>query len=58
MLGFKGMDALHLTCAERAGVDVFLTTDDQILRMVARSGQVLRVRVANPLTWLEEVMEK
>lgn len=53
-LGFHGVDALHLACAESAGVDVFLTTDDRILRRAARVGGSLSVRVENPLTWLRE----
>ncbi len=31
-LGFKQLDALHLACAERGNADVFLTTDDRLLR--------------------------
>ena len=34
--GFVGIDALHLACAEAAGADVFLTTDDRLLRLAAR----------------------
>jgi len=30
-LGFNAYDALHLACAEKGEVDVFLTTDDHIL---------------------------
>jgi predicted nucleic acid-binding protein len=54
-LGFQAMDALHLACAETAAVDVFLTTDDRLLRLAARVAAQLRARVANPLTWLREV---
>ncbi len=31
LLGFKIEDALHLACAERGGVGVFLTTDDKLI---------------------------
>lgn len=57
MLGFKIEDALHLACAERGGVDVFLTTDDRLLRK-ANNPEIclqLRVRVENPYVWLQEV---
>lgn len=54
-LGLKPVDALHLACAEHAGVDVLLTTDDQFLRVVHRTG-LARVRVNNPLPWLNEVL--
>lgn len=56
-LGFKPMDAMHIACAEKAKADVFLTTDDLLLRVAARCrGHQLKVRVANPLTWYEEVV--
>ena len=29
MLGFQAFDALHIACAERAGAEVLLTTDDR-----------------------------
>lgn len=54
-LGFKPADALHLACAESANVDVFLTTDDGILKRAERFGSQLQVRVANPYEWLQEV---
>jgi len=31
-LGIKGLDALHLACAERLKVDYFVTCDDRIIR--------------------------
>ncbi len=55
-VGFGAFDALHLACAERAGVDVFLTTDDKLVRLASRRAGSLRVAVKNPLAWiLEEV---
>ena len=53
-LGFKPLDALHVACAESAGVDVFLTTDDRLLKTAARNARELKIPVANPLRWLEE----
>lgn len=53
--GFSTFDALHLACAENGGADVFLTTDDKLLRKSAVYNKQLRVRVENPLTWLREV---
>ena len=52
--GFAGIDALHLACAEAAGADIFLTTDDRLLRLAARHENFLRVRVANPLAWMQD----
>ncbi len=54
-LGFHAMDALHLACAESGKVDVFLTTDDRLLRRARRLSSRLQVRVENPLTWLREI---
>jgi predicted nucleic acid-binding protein len=54
-LGFRPLDALHLACAESGGADVLLTTDDRLRRLASRVSAQLRVRVENPLTWLEEV---
>jgi predicted nucleic acid-binding protein len=54
MLGFHALDALHLSCAESGGADVLLTTDDRLLRLAVRFSAQLRLRVANPLTWLQE----
>ena len=51
---FAGIDALHLACAESAVADVFLTTDDRLLRLAVRYADFLRVRVANPLAWMQD----
>ena len=51
-MGFGNMDALHLACAESGHVDVFLTTDDKLIRRATRLSQELQVLVANPLHWL------
>jgi hypothetical protein len=53
-MGFKGYDSLHLSCAEAARADVLLTTDDAFVRRAHRLQHDLRVRVANPLSWLKE----
>ena len=55
VLGFKELDALHLACAESGTVDIFLTTDDGLLRSARRHGSQLRVRVENPYEWFHEV---
>jgi predicted nucleic acid-binding protein len=57
-MGFRPADALHLACAEAGGVDVFLTTDDQLLRRSERLAARLSVRVANPLQWVGEVLDR
>lgn len=53
-LGFGAMDALHLACAEKAGADVLLSTDDGLLRLACRPETQLKVRVSNPVQWVQE----
>lgn len=53
--GIGAYDALHLACAERESVDVFLTTDDGLLRKAATLSEQLNVRVENPVVWLGEM---
>lgn len=53
-LGLKAADAVHLAAAEAIGADVFLTCDDRLTRVGVRKKSSLRVRVMNPLAFLEE----
>lgn len=55
LLGFQKLDALHIACAEIGEVDVFLTTDDKLLRRAKRYHSRLHIRVENPSTWLQGV---
>jgi predicted nucleic acid-binding protein len=54
--GLRVFDALHLACAEANRATVFLTTDDRLVRWAARQSDMLQVKVANPVSWLLEVM--
>ena len=47
-------DALHLASAESARVDVFLTTDDTLIRRAARCKSQLKLKIENPAKWLIE----
>jgi len=49
---FRTLDALHIALAEKAGVDVFLTTDDRLLKKAMKENSIVNVPVANPLKWL------
>ena len=51
--GLKPFDSLHIALAELCGADIFLTTDDRLLKSAARIG--FNVAVANPLFWFMEV---
>lgn len=46
---FATYDALHIACAEAGNANIFLTTDDRLFRKAIRYGNVLRIRVENPL---------
>ena len=53
-LGFKRFDAFHIAFAEKAQVDVLLTTDDKFEKRASRENIEIQVRVVNPLKWLLE----
>ncbi|MDR0843453.1 MAG: PIN domain-containing protein [Acidobacteriota bacterium] len=52
--GIKVFDSYHLAVADENSCDVFLTTDDRFLNKATR--QKINTRVANPATWLLEVI--
>jgi predicted nucleic acid-binding protein len=51
-LGLKPFDAAHIASAEAIAADVFLTTDDRLIRKATRYQTSLNVLVSNPVTWL------
>lgn len=53
--GIKLFDSLHLAVAETSGQTVLLTTDDKFLRKATTFE--LTTSVANPVTWLMEVLK-
>jgi len=56
-IGFGVYDAVHLACAEHCDADVFLTTDDKLLRLARENTIQLKVKVENPLIWFKEVIK-
>jgi predicted nucleic acid-binding protein len=56
-LNFKYYDALHLAFAEAGNADIFLTTDDRLLRKARQYQNLLTVEVDNPTIWLIKVMQ-
>ena len=54
--GFKPMDALHLSSAEKSA-DVMLTTDDEILRKAESNSTFITVKIDNPTRWLIDVLQ-
>jgi predicted nucleic acid-binding protein len=57
-LGFSGVDALHLACAEFGKADVFLTTDDRLQKRAVRHQHNIKIEVDNPLRWFERMVQK
>lgn len=55
-LGFTEFDAAHLASAERARADIFLTTDDRLLKRGKFLSDILRVEIDNPLQWLSKII--
>jgi predicted nucleic acid-binding protein len=56
-LSFKYHDALHLAFAEAGDADVFLTTDDRLLRKAKQSQNIFRIKVENPTIWLMNILQ-
>jgi predicted nucleic acid-binding protein len=56
-VGLQTLDALHVSCAERAKAEVFLTTDDHLLSKAVQNKKILKVRIENPLRWVTEVLK-
>ena len=55
--GFDSYDAIHLASAESAKADFFLTTDDNLQKIVNRNKKLFSFSVINPVKWLEEVLK-
>jgi hypothetical protein len=47
--GLRGKDALHIGCAIETGCECFLTTDDQVIKMM---GDFKLIMVMNPINFL------
>jgi predicted nucleic acid-binding protein len=56
-LGFKLYDALHLAFAEAALANIFLTTDDRLLRKAKQYSESVKIEVNNPVVWLMTILQ-
>lgn len=54
-LGFRKLDSMHLACAEAAKCDVFVTTDDKLLKRAKAHRKALAIAVVTPLNFVTEV---
>lgn len=57
-IGFGNMDALHIACAEEAKVDIFLSTDDKLVKIAKKNKVKIKIKIENPVNWLREQGEK
>ena len=51
----RHFDSLHMALAESANADIFLTTDDKLIKKTQSTNT--KTRVTNPVIWLMEVTE-
>ncbi len=56
-LKFKFQDALHLAFAEAGDADIFLTTDDRLLRKAKQYKNTLKIEIENPTIWLMNILQ-
>ena len=54
-VSIRALDSLHLASAEQGKADVFLTTDDKLIRVCRKLP--LSIKVLNPISYLAEVIE-
>jgi predicted nucleic acid-binding protein len=50
-LGYGLYDALHISAAESASVDVLLSTDDRLIQRAMRGVGLPRILIQNPVSW-------
>ena len=53
-MGFTPYDAAHLASAEKGKADIFLSTDDRLLKKAQKNANLIQVSVNNPVQWLIE----
>ena len=54
-IGFSNFDAIHIASAERSQADIFLTTDDRLIKKARNNISLIYVKINNPLPWLLEI---
>ncbi|MFM6267343.1 MAG: PIN domain-containing protein [Dolichospermum sp.] len=57
-LGFKLYDALHLAFSQTYKLDIFLTTDDRLLRKAKKYPDLITIKVENPVVWLMNILQE
>ncbi len=54
--GFGAFDSLHIATAEKSGADIFITTDDKILKLYRKNPELLNIRIENPVNIVRELL--
>lgn len=54
--GFGSFDSLHIAAAEKSGADIFITTDDKILKLYRKNPDLLNIRIENPINIIREFL--
>jgi len=57
-LGFKLYDALHLAFAQFYNIDIFLTSDDRLLKKAKKYPDLITIKVENPVVWLMSILQE
>jgi len=47
----------NIASAERSLSDIFLTTDDRLVKKAQKNSQLINVNISNPMQWLAEVIQ-
>ena len=56
-LGFSGYDATHIASAERSQANIFLTTDDRLIKKSQNNTELIHVEIDNPVQWLIKITQ-
>ncbi len=56
-MGFSSYDATHIASAEISQADIFLTTDDRLVKKARKNSQSITVNINNPVQWLAEITQ-
>lgn len=56
--GFKLNDAFHLAFSQIYHLDVFLTTDDRLLKKAKKTPNFITIKAENPVIWLMNILQE
>jgi len=56
-LSISPFDALHISCAEKGGVEFFITTDYKLIRLCEKHSDSIKLSAVTPLVFAAEEIE-